>query len=363
MRIFLQKDFFHEKERRLLEQGNLKVISFRYSTGVEALKVENERGYFIILPFQGQQIWRACFDGQELTMKTHFAEPVPTEDYLKTYGGFLLHCGITAFGVPQKGDTHVLHGELPNARYQLAYLDCGDDYVSVGGVFDYNLSFTRHYTFCPECRLYEGDTILKIQVELENKRQEPMEYMYLCHINFRPFDGAQLIYSADYDPQNIKVHKVIGNGVSEEKRQKLLKYMEELEEEPEKHHIVGGENQIYDPEICFAIRYRGDEEGRAYTLQYGKEGACYVSHPSEALPVGVRWIARTGDEDAMGMVLPATAEHLGYQNAKQNGQIRSLHAKGKVNFKIEAGYLEKQRAEKVKNKIKRIKETRYRSII
>ena len=106
MRIHLKKEFFAEKEFVFLEHGKMKVTFFRYSTGIEAIKVENSKGYFIILPFQGQQIWRAGFLGHELTMKTKFEEPVPTLEYLKTYGGFLLHCGISAFGVPQADDNH-----------------------------------------------------------------------------------------------------------------------------------------------------------------------------------------------------------------------------------------------------------------
>ena len=74
MRINIRKEFFREKEFVFMENGQFKVTFFRYSTGVEAIRVENSKGYFIILPFQGQQIWRAGFLGHELTMKTKFEE-------------------------------------------------------------------------------------------------------------------------------------------------------------------------------------------------------------------------------------------------------------------------------------------------
>lgn len=355
MKINLQKEFFKDREYELVSNGSMKVTAFRYSTGVEALKVENSRGFFIILPFRGQQIWRVHFGGQDLVMKTKFDEPEPTEDYLKTYGGFLLHCGICAFGVPQSDDTHPLHGETPNAPYRKAYIECGDNYIAVGGSYEYNLSFTKNYIFSPECRLYEDDTVLKVTSQLENRRSEPMEYMYLCHINFRPKDGARLMYSADYDKEHIKVFKRIGDNVPKKQAEKLLSYMEAVQENPELHHTVGASGQIFDPEICFAINYKGDASGRAYTMQYSDEGACYVSHPTDVLPVGIRWISRTGDEDSMGMVLPATGEHLGYQNAKRSGQVKILPPNGKVTFMIEAGYLEKERADIVKEKIEKIK--------
>ena len=204
-------------------------LPFVIQLGVEALRIENERGYFIILPFQGQQIWRAVFDGKELTMKTKFEEPIATTEYLKTYGGFLLHCGISAIGTPQKDDTHVQHGEIPNALYQEVYLECGDDYMSVGGHLDYNISFVRNYVFSPKCTLYDNDTVLKVDVELENRRQSPMEYMYLCHINFRPIDGAELIYSATCDRNNIKLYPTVSGNMPKEEREKLEGYLKDFQ--------------------------------------------------------------------------------------------------------------------------------------
>ena len=53
-------------------------------------------------------------------------------------------------------------------------------------------------------------------------------------------------------------------------------------------------------------------------MQYNDEGACYVSHPMDYLPYAIRWISRTGDEDSMGMVLPATCEHLFFWKSCRN---------------------------------------------
>ena len=355
LKINLKKSFFGDREFVLTENGGMRATAFRYASGVEALKIENDRGYFIILPFQGQQIWRACFDGRDLTMKSKFDEPRPTKEYLKTYGGFLLHCGIGAFGVPQENDSHPLHGEIPNAEYQSAYIICGDDYIAVGGHLAYDEALNRNYTFSPECRLYMGETFLKVNAEIENRRHTPMEYMYLCHINFRPVDGAELVYSADCDKEHIKVFKQIADWVPEEQKHALRSYMEKVQDMPQLHHKIGGASQIYDPEICFAIKYKTDRDGRAYTLQLMDGGAWYVSHPANILPTGIRWIARTRDEDALGMVLPATGEHLGYENAKKRGEIKLLPPLGKVSFTIEAGYLDKEHSDSVRKKIEEIK--------
>ena len=347
MRFNLKKEMFSDREFTLIENNGMKATAFKYSTGVEALKIENSRGYFIILPYQGQQIWRAHFLGKDLHMKTMMDEPQPSKVYLQTYGGFLLHCGIAAFGVPSKDDKHVQHGEIPNADYQSAYLECGEDYMAVGGKLDYDESFVRNYSFCPECRLYENDSVLKINIDLVNRRSNPMEYMYLCHINFRPFDGARIISTAKYDSENFTVYKSEGSKA-------LTDYMDAVEKNPAIMDTVGGEGQCYDPEICFGLRYNTDEYNRAYSLQYREDGACYVSHPADALPYGIRWISRTENEDAIGIVLPATGEHLGYENAKAKGQIKLLGANETLNFYMEEGWLDKNDADKVKAKIEKI---------
>lgn len=55
-------------------------------------------------------------------MKSMFREPVATQSFSHNYGGFLLHCGATAMGVPSKEEAHPVHGELPSAPYQKAFL-------------------------------------------------------------------------------------------------------------------------------------------------------------------------------------------------------------------------------------------------
>ena len=356
MRMQVYRHFFTERERTILTHGEMSVSAFRYESGSEALKVTNPKGYFIILPFQGQQIWKACFLGRDLGMQTTVKEPIPNTDYLKTYGAFVYHCGMNSFGVPQADDNHPLHGDTPNIAYNEAYIDCGEDekgrYIAVSGLLNFDIAFTKKYHFRPECRLYEDGTVLNFTLSLTNMRTEPMEYMYLAHINFRPVDGAKLIYCAKHDREHMKVHKRIGAGVPKEQADKLMDYMNRIQEDPFLGDRVGAEDEIYDPEICWAVRYEADENGRAYTLQYEEgAGAGYVSHPTDVLPVGVRWIARTGSEDAMGMVLPATAEHLGYMNAKRAGMVKTLAGGETLTFSFEAGYLPDEEARAVVRKI------------
>ncbi|HBP38103.1 MAG TPA: DUF4432 domain-containing protein [Clostridiales bacterium] len=345
VKMNLLPEYFCDRENLLIQFGPLTAAAFRYPSGVCALRVRNSCGELIILPFQGQQIWRASFGGHDLTMKTAFDQPLPTQDYLRTYGGFLLHCGATAMGVPGAGDSHPLHGELPNLPYEKAMIQCGANergrYLTVGGMTEYLIGFTVHYRAEPAIRLYENATCAEISLKITNLRTQPMEFMYLCHINFRPVDEARLIYSAHADPEHVKIHADVPLNLPLEAQARLRAYMAALAENPEIHHRVNTATQIYDPEIVMAIRYEADADGNAHCLQLLPDGSAhYVSFRTEQLPLGLRWISRTGDEDAMGMVLPCTAEHKGLTQARKNGQIRWIPAGGSVSLNLKAGWLE-----------------------
>lgn len=361
MKINLRREFFTECEHELLKHGRIRITAFKYQTGVEALRIENERGYFIFLPFLGQQIWRINFDGRDLAMNTSVKEPVYTNVLMENYGAFLYHCGMTACGVPQDEDDHPQHGELPNIVYRKAHIRCDEDekgrYIAVGGELEYNMVYSAHYVFCPEVKLYENDAHIRVTVSLKNLRNTDMEYMYLCHINYLPIDGAELIYSAPKDREHIKVHRNIAAPASKEKWDKLLTFMDAVEENPELHHIIGGEETCFDPEMCFTVLYEGDENNRAYTMQYKRgEGACFVNHPTDALPRCVRWISRTEDEDTMGMVLPASAEHLGRDYARRNGYMKHLAPGETVEFYMETGWISDSDARAMEKKINDILE-------
>lgn len=353
-KIYLQKSFFGEKEKRIAENGDLKVSTFVYDSGVAAVRVANRRGYIIVLPFKGQQVWRAVFDQHELIMRNLFDEPEATNEFLKTYGGFMIHCGLTAMGNPSPEDTHVIHGELPCAPYRNAALLCGEDaggrYVTVTGEYEFKIGFENAYRFRPECKLYEDGTVIHMTSNIENLRNFPMEYLYLCHINFRPVDGSRLVYSAK--KENVYTHVLVPDNMNPEDKAKLEAYFEMLRKDVTCHENVGAEGQFYQPEIVFTVRYEQDEDGRGYCLQRLPDGyAHYVSHRPSQLPYGLRWISRMGEEDAMGMLLPATAEHNGYLDCKAKGYIRHLPPRGAVRFDFEAGLLCPESAQKVADKI------------
>ena len=173
MHLHLQPYFFSEKERLLLETRSLSASTFRYDSGVAGLRLRNNQGELILLPFQGQQIWSAQFNGRELTMVSMFDQPYPTQNYLHTYGGFLIHCGATRMGVPGPQDDHPLHGELPNAPYQKAWVVVGEDeggeYIGLSGQYHYTVAFAHNYVAEPLVKLYEGSTLCHVSLAVHNR--------------------------------------------------------------------------------------------------------------------------------------------------------------------------------------------------
>lgn len=357
MRINVKKETFLLKEFPFIEHGDIKISAFKYDSGVEALRVSTGRAEFVFLPFLGQQIWDFYYDGRRISMQTSVKEPVRTTEYLFNYGGFLYHCGITAFGAPQKDDVHPQHGELPNAEYFDPYIILGEDergkYAVFGGTFRYDKAFVTSYSFRPECRIYENSGLLRYNIRLENLKGSPMEYMYLCHINFMPFAGAELMYTAKRDSDNVKIHKNL-QALREELKKPLGEYIEKLEKDVGIADAVLGEGQVYNPELCFTVFYESDENGFGYTMQRERgKGACYVKHNVNELPYVIKWISSTPDEKALGMALPATSEHLGYSYAKRNGQVKELSPYGSTEFNLVCGYIDEEEAAAIETKTKK----------
>ncbi len=357
--VNLDKSFFSEREKLIAQNGNLKAFAYLFDTGVHALRIENNLGYIVTLPYQGQQIWDCSFLGKNLTMKSMFDEPVPNVSFGETYGAFLLHCGATAMGNPTERDTHPQHGELPNAGYQKAWLQVGEDengkYIILSGSFHHVVGFVCNYIAVPKIKVYENSSLLDVSMSIENLKNTDMELMYLMHINFLPVNNSKIVYTADYTPDKVKIHADFPDDMgSDSKYAELIGYANELKKNPELHHIIDPA-QAYDPELVFIIEYNEDENGDAHTMQLHPDGySSYVSHRPSQLKYGVRWIARTKDEDAIGIDLPATAGHRGYLEEKELGNVEILPAGEKVEFNVQIGLLNPEQSQKMKDKIEAV---------
>ena len=348
MKINLASFQFADKPTLLAEDGEFKVMAFRYSTGVAALRVSNSRGGFTILPWMGQMVWRCDFDGLELTMKSIYDEPRECSVcFEECYGCFIMHCGLTAMGNPASGDTHVGHAELPIIRYRDAYVEFGRDksgeYVSVGGTAFYDKCFAYNYSFSPRVVLRKGAAKLEISATAKNLKDLPLEYYYLCHLNHRPVDGSKIVESP------LKRPPIVNHEVPDDYYKPWADatnaWLAKLDRDFRAQSVVGAKGESYRPEIVNCYFHKADKSGWAFVKQVfpkerGKVGGVYVKYRPSELPYATRWIARTEDEDAIGLCLPATAEHKGRLYCRAHGQQRYLAPGKSVAFHMETGVLQ-----------------------
>ena len=154
----------------------------------------------------------ACqFRWTRLTMRSMFDEPVSTREYLENYGAFMIHCGITGLGAPGPEDNHSLHGELPNAPFNSAWLEFDTDKRStkICGSYQHIVAFSTNYLATIETTMKAESALLDVSVSVENLKQTPMDLMYLGHANFRPVNEGELHYSAFYNSKSVRVRQSI----------------------------------------------------------------------------------------------------------------------------------------------------------
>ena len=340
MKVNLANFVFTDKPTLVAECGEFKAVGFRYSTGVAALKVSNRRGSFTILPWAGQMIWRCDFDGRELAMKSMYDEPADFKaSFSESYGCFLMHCGLTAMGNPTPADTHIGHAELPVARYQEAHLEFGDGFVAVGGTYNHSRCFAYNYDFSPKVVLRKGAAKLEVSATVLNRKDIPLEYYYLCHVNHRPVDGSKIVESPLKRPPII--NREVPDGYYKPWGEATNRFLDALERDYRVQSSVGAKGESYRPEIVNCYFHKPDAKGWAVVKQVypGKKGGVFVKYRPSELPYATRWIARTGQEDAMGMCLPATAEHKGRLFCQAHGEQRYLAPGKTFSFHVETGIL------------------------
>jgi len=353
--IDLNQARFSEKETILLDSGELKASLFRFPSGVSAVRLKNELGELVILPYQGQQIWSANMCGRPLTMVHMFDQPYPTRNFLETFGGFLQHCGATAMGVPGEGDTHPLHGDLPNAPYQAAFLELGEDqhgnYLGLGGKYRHTMAFNFNYLAEPMVKLYAGSSVFHVSLAVSNLKKSSMPLMYLAHINYRSVEYGRLVYSAICDSQHMRVRADLPAFIKVAPGYR--EFVQDLKEHPEKH-LVLKPDLIFDPEVVIFMDYLPDGKGWAHALQIHPDGSAdVVRHRPEQLKYSNRWICRTADQNSLGFE-PATAEGTGFTSELKKGNVQTLEPGGVFLCDLQLGVLSKKETQKEEELIQNV---------
>jgi hypothetical protein len=184
----------------------------------------------------------------------------------------------------------------------------------------------------PVVKIRPGSTLVSVDITIRNLKNTPMPLMYLAHANFRPVNDGRLVYSAYTDAKHVRVRTSIPSHIHPLPGYK--EFIHELSLEPTRHHILR-EDLAFDPEVVFLIDYLADNQGWAHSLQLHPTGeADYIAHRPSELSKGVRWVCRTPDQDALGLLLPATAEPEGYSAELAKGNVLELgpHAQYEIHM-------------------------------
>jgi hypothetical protein len=294
-------------------------------------------------------------DGRDLMWRSPVGEPQPTQDFLATFGGFLQHCGILGVGGPGPADTHALHGELPNAPFQEAWIVGGaderGDYLGVGGAFTNAAAFGQRYRVETALKVYPASALMRMTIGIKNEKATPMEMFYLAHINFRPVDHGRLVYSAQRTPEHVRVRTEVPSHIKAAPGYGEM--LQRLAKEPALHETMLP-GQQYDPEAVFFIDYDSDAEGWAHTLQVLPDGSAdYVRHRPVELPKVTRWISRTPNQDSLAMAELGTSEPEGATRERAKGNANVLAAGEEFWASYDLGALSAEEAKPVVEKVSR----------
>lgn len=348
-RVTLHKRFFGEAERELLSHGGLTASLFRYESGIEAVRIANARGHLVILPYMGQMVWDAVFDGVDLTMANMFSMPRPADVIVGTYGCFAFHSGLLANGCPSPEDSHPLHGEMPCAPMDGAAIEAGEDgqgpFLRLTGHREYVMGFGAHYVARPSVTLRAGESQFDIAMAVENLAGDPMDLMYMCHVNFAFAEGARIVQPAPYTPQATVVRTAVPGHVRP--TPDYLALLDELARNPAAMEVLD-EPARYNPEQVFYIRgLKAGPDGLTRVMMRRREGDGFaIAYDPAVFPHTVRWVLCNADQKVAAFALPSTCEPEGYLAEKRKGHVRSLPPGGRADFAVRLGYLTAAEAER-----------------
>lgn len=326
-KLKLDPSMFSIVEKPLIEGNDVTVSTFTYSTGVEALRVKTGRGEFVWLPFLAQEIWSWKLDGIEQKFEGFIKEPsYEARNFTENYGGFLIHCGITAMGNPATQDDHPQHGELPIARYKDAWLEFseGDYPVSLCGTYEHIIPFFALYSFSPALRIHKDGTSIFSDNRLENLQKTPLNYMYLNHINFSMNEVERLEYGVEeFSKESVHVLDDVVPGVQDDPR-RFLKVNSDM---------------VYDPELVAIMKNKtSDDTHVVVNKAYKSDGTVlWNAIDAKGLDHTVVWLTQTPDRSACGFSLPATAGPRGLLEEAKLGNMKCLDAREIVRFKFIVG--------------------------
>ena len=193
-------------------------------------------------------------------------------------------------------------------------------------------------------------------MEIHNLLHQPMELMYMCHVNFRAEANGTIVQSLGWSDKDL-VLSTAHLHEQEKLSKSKIELLDTLRRNPKLTQTFNKED-IYDPEINYFIQKPSvDENGWAHFLEILEDGSSnYVSYQPRILGHAVRWIWKNEDYEVLGLVLPSTSDPEGYTREKEKGTIKKIPGNASVSFIIKSGYLDKKETKNMKEFI----ETRFK---
>jgi len=332
-RLPLRREQFHFTPEVLLQSDDFRVELFRYPAGIEAVRIHNRRGSVTVLPFFGQMIWDVQFEGHTLTMGNSFKQPLPGNSIIDTYGCFAFHSGLLANGCPSPEDDHPLHGEMPCARMDSAWLLLDADTLSLEGECEYVKGFGHHYLAAPAVRLHADRPRLQIEMTVTNLAGAPMPLQYMCHLNSSWI--AQGRFRQSIPDRAFRLRTSIPAHLRPTPAWR--DYTARLAQDPQALQQLD-QPQLCDPEIVFFaddLPQYGDEV--QFELHAPAGYAMMTRFSTAQYPHATRWLLHNADQQVAAYILPATCRPEGFLAAQQAGSLITLASGQHRHFSVDPG--------------------------
>ncbi|TDQ57591.1 uncharacterized protein DUF4432 [Mesocricetibacter intestinalis] len=315
--IYLDKGQFGAKERVICQNEKFSAVAFKYDSGIEAVKLSNSKGSVTVLPFYGQIIWDAEFNGHNLKMKNMFSQPKQGDNIIDTYGCFAFHSGLIRNGCPAPQDDHPLHGEMPCAQMDKAWLIIDDNLLGIGGQTEYVKGFGDHYLAEPEVVLRADSSLFDINMRVTNLAGVEMPLQYMCHMNYCYEHGAEL--SQNIPESAVQLRRTIPAHVKP--TPEWLDFNQRIQQGEYRLNRLEND-EMYNPEIVFFMDKLNQYREMAEYRMQSPQGHTYLTRFStEQFNYATRWILYNQDQQVGAFVLPATCRPEGHCAAKENGSL------------------------------------------
>ncbi|MCO7174834.1 aldose 1-epimerase family protein [Sporolactobacillus kofuensis] len=331
--IKLKKYYFSEIKTTIYKSDAFTINLFRYPTEIEAVEIINTRGKTVILPYFGQIIWDLTFDDIDLKMKNFFRYPKKAECIVDTYGCFAFHSGLLSNGCPGPEDDYPLHGEMPCASMDEAWIELGSDYVKLCGTYEYVKGFGHHYLAKPSVTLFKDQTSIAIDMDVKNLSGSEMPLQYMCHMNYAYL--ADAVMTQSIPDQSFLLRTTVPDHVKP--TEKWLRYNKEIIER-------GGtlskldDPEMYDPEIVFFADHL-DQYGQNvhFEIESPDHVTFFTEFSTDSFPYATRWLLYNSDQQVAAFVLPGTCRPEGFTAAKKAGSLIYLNAGEERHFHVLTG--------------------------